>query len=534
MKFSRRLALLSPSIPLLFAACGPAPVTEEIAGPTYVTEVLCEGGSGSVDGGAGDDAADATLQPDAADADMGDAADATLAPDTADADPGDAADGAVDDAADSAIADANGPDTAPPPDAAYPLGVQLASLISSGQSLDEGYNANGSTTAFISYYQPFQNVMLVDPRNVDGGVDSGAWTFVPAIAPMRFTKGGDLNTPPNQWPNNIQGDTADAPLANTLAWLVDGGARYAVDNVGVDSQCIGALSKGGTTNAYASMMTIIARHKAIADAQGLSYVVAAFPYIGGECDYLDPDFAAKLLDYARKAAADAMAITGQGWYPPTVVTQPAATGGVWAGPNYAANAMLAAAKADPRAILFAGPRWQVEHRDGLHITARAQVRVANIEAHALDRAMHGLPTTALIPTGWSISGTTIRVHYPTGRTLAWDEDIPQWHAVSGSPWPACRGFETWDTNGSDGGITNHEHCVSAVLDGSDVVLTTTHALSAGGWRVGMGQFDDHDSSQTRPGLGGQLYATDAPFQGRLGPPEYDYGAIFVGGAGLTP
>lgn len=443
---------------------------------------------------------DATI----ADADLGD---------TADADPGDVG-----------------------PDASFPWWSGRLVIEGEGQSTMTGYKAQ----AAISIWAYGGNLMRCDPRFMDGGLDAqawpGLWALCPATDIMRYNLANLSNLPPN----NIFGQTPMVPMADQLRWMNPEAGVWLVDNAGINSAYMDELIKGGDANAYSYTQASIAQMMALsADAGGFQVIAQVWQH--GEADYPDPTrtYGAKLNKVANDFDSDTRAQTGQAWRPRTLVWQTGGAPSSTAGPPLSDLAMLAVADTNPLVTVIGAEYGANEYAgDGLHFTARSEVKLGDKAGEVIDFIAHGGTWHPLRMTSVTFSGTVITVHYDVAYPpLQWDELISPPHQVSGDQFAACRGFEPYKVTAvSDAGVVTraYEVCNSATLgsDGISVVLVTAHDISAADWRIGYATVPDEFSETARPPNSGELCDNDTKI-GHFGEEMHNYALHQVMGPSPT-
>ena len=346
-------------------------------------------------------------------------------------------------------------------------------VIGTGQSLSIGLAGSPA----ISTVQPFNNLKLQDdgpdPRYpLDG---SGVLSLVPLTEPFRPS---DLaGWPDDQYPNNLQGETPNAGMANeiTQLWLENGGTDFVTIHsvVGWSGRCLRDIDKTNPDRrAYPGSLSEARTFKRMADAAGKTFAYGAIIVTHGECDAFNENYEAELRQLGLDYNQDLTSITGQTTQIPLLISQqstiPTESGGssvaVWKlGVDY------------PGEAFCVGPKYQYQYADdNLHLEASGYRRLGEKYAEVFDQVVNqGLVWKPVQPNGAVLNGNRITLTFDVPNPpLQWDENINPPHQSVHTAWANGRGFEVQDSTGE---LT----IVSAEILNAEAVVITLDTTPAG-------------------------------------------------------
>jgi hypothetical protein len=216
----------------------------------------------------------------------------------------------------------------------------VTGILASGQSLSVGSYG----TPFLTTGQPYSNAQLHNANPLDGGLwtytapDSGAWTLIPLIAPERVEL-YDGAAPSAQYPYNIGGETPDIAMADALSSMM-GGSEFLCTNAGQGGVGFSVIGKGGTGNAYQSLLN----EATVATGKNVGYGGGINLLTHGEADAAGAagTYSAWLVEYQSQLQTDVSAITSQTRALPLILSQQNAYPVVGSGANQSALEQLLA------------------------------------------------------------------------------------------------------------------------------------------------------------------------------------------------
>ncbi len=365
--------------------------------------------------------------------------------------------------------------------------------ISTGQSLDTGYNGYGQIV--VSTTSPYANIML----NYDGGsplfpIEGGAgiagWNIVPLVEPERpFYPPGVAGTGPGytdgEYPNNLSGETSNSGMANTInaLWQARTGNNYpiAATAVGWAGAPIANINKEGGYRPYPASINETAIYASLAAGLGKSYLVGAVTLTHGEADaeIHNTSYGTQVYQMYTDYVSDTHATTGQSRPLVMIASQqssiPFCAGPTACGPAYldwgnTGVQLLAQSNAHPTQIIVTGPKYAFQYaQDNLHLQAQGYQRLGEKYGEVFDLVVNqGLLWSPVQPTFLSRTGAVITINYfAPYPPIVFDANIPNPHQSSNTQWSAGHGFTVWDGASPPNPLT----ISSAVVSGSSVVLT---------------------------------------------------------------
>lgn len=234
-------------------------------------------------------------------------------------------------------------------------------VLGTGQSLSLG--AMG--TPPLSRTQPYHNLMF------DTGLeptDKEPTSFVPLVETATFLD-APVETPSSSFANLVTKLAAETSLVTLPP--KERQHDLLVSLHGVSGASYPEVGKG--TAAYLRGLAQVHAAKAIADAEGKSYIVRAITVVHGESDgwqNWNTEYAKALLEWQSAYDADIKAITGQTADIPMLHSQYSAWSAVESTPsNIIPFLQLEAAKRAPGKIVLVGPKYFLPYADdGLHLT----------------------------------------------------------------------------------------------------------------------------------------------------------------------
>lgn len=408
---------------------------------------------------------------------------------------------------DAGIAGAAGADAGQtlPPDAGSvipktaPFG--WVGIIGTGQSLAVG--GGGTQQQWpISTAASAKNLKLedhgADPKYpISGG--NPQWLAVPLSEPFRASVAG--NGPgytDGQYPNDIQGETPQTALGNTLSALF--AARGGVGDyvsahsvVGWAGHCLSDIDKQGGQRAYPASLSEARAWKQLALAAHQSYGVGAIVLTHGECDATTGGYGAGIYQLWQDYNADLAAITGQARAIPLLASQQSTQD---SGATGSAVQLWQASAEHPSEVICTGPKYQYQYGpDSLHLPATGYVRLGEKYAEIVDivvnqeRAWRPLEPTKVERSGARI---TITFNVPN-PPLVWDTVLAPPHQQKNKAWAAGKGFEVTDS-------ANHALTItSAQIRDETVILQLAQDPGSSPVHVGYALVEDGGGS-----LGGQV------------------------------
>lgn len=378
-------------------------------------------------------------------------------------------------------------------------------VVGTGQSLSIGLAGSPA----ISTVQPFNNLKLHDDGpDPQYGIDGrGVLSLAPLTEPFRPS---DLpGWPDDQYPNNLQGETPNAGMANeiTQLWLQRAGTDFVTIHsvVGWSGRCLRDIDRTNPDRrAYPGTLSEARTFKRMADEAGKTFAYGAVIVTHGECDAYNESYETELhqlwLDYNQ----DLKSITAQTRNIPLLISQqstiPTDSGGsavaVWKlGVDY------------PGEAFCVGPKYQYQYADdNLHLEAAGYRRLGEKYAEVFDQVVNQqLLWKPLQPNRAVLDGRIITLTFDVPNPpLQWDDNINRPHQSVHTAWANGRGFEVKDSTG-ELTIASAE-----IVDAQTVVITLDIAPAGTNLMVRYALTQDVDGIQggTDLGMHGQLRDSD--------------------------
>jgi hypothetical protein len=367
-------------------------------------------------------------------------------------------------------------------------------IIGTGQSLAVGQNASqiASTT------QPYHNLKL--------STDSLPWPIDPnadqlQLVPLVEPDGRRSTSYPSAWPTNLAGETPHAAMANEMTALVE--AQFGRDfvsihaEVGENGQGMQYIRKNPARDprninghAYEGSLVETKAIARLARAAGKTFGVGAITIVHGETDSGNAQYEQQMRQLWQDYSTDLPAITGQTQKILMIVSQQCGIGN----PSASTVAQWKVGVDYPDDIVCAGPKYQFQSGDGLHLTTdgyrQLGEKFGEIYFH---RVILGNPWQPLQPTAIVHDGNTLTVkfHVPLGP-LVWDAQMDPPHAGV-AEWKNGKGFEV--STAANQRVT----IASADIQGDAVVLTCVADPGAGA-RVSYAMTGERRRAQPAPGF----------------------------------
>ncbi len=409
--------------------------------------------------------------------------------------------------------------TAPAPKVDIPW--DWSGVIGTGQSLAIGQLGRPAA----STQQAHHNLMLstgklpwpIDPADA-------SLEMVPLVEPIGRLAPGY----PSSWPENINGETPHAAMADEVTALVK--AATGKDfisvhgEVGENGMGIRFLKKnpdkqGLNGHSFEASLVETKAITRLAKAAGKTYGIGAIIVTHGENDAGNAKYEEQLHQLWQDFNTDLPAITGQTQTIQMIVSQQNSSG------NRSASA-LAQWKIGvdfPKEIVCSGPKYQYPAPDGTHLNTEGYRELGEKYGQIyFERVILGKDWQPLQPTKAQHDGKTITVqfHVPV-PPLAWETAFDSPHQ-NVEEWKLGKGFEVSTAGGQRVAIT------SAEIDGDAVVITCATDAGAGA-RVSYALFGDR-TKMAKPFPGtthwGLLRDSD-PFKGAAtGKAQPNYAVAF--------
>lgn len=331
----------------------------------------------------------------------------------------------------------------------------LLHVLGTGQSLSVGVGAQ----PIVSTAQPYSNVMFSD------GVKSLTGT---ALVPLIEQEG---SVPSMQGSATTLYESPMAGIANGYSKLLSNPNLYPVlaSVSGYSGAAYVTVKPGSAT--YTNLIGQVTRGKTAAVAAGKRYAVAGLHIIHGESDnsLATADYKDRLIEWMTTFQADAVRESGQttplkayisqfqSWQKLNSTTTPITPQQQWR-----------ASIERPDLFTLVGPKYMLEHVDGIHMTGPASQRLGEYHAKAMHTDLvQRKPWRPVSPRKITMSGNTI-----TARFFVPAPPLVLDTALVSDP-NGAYGFEFRDGSGSPPTITNVQ------VSGPDTVTITLSAAPTG-------------------------------------------------------
>jgi hypothetical protein len=355
--------------------------------------------------------------------------------------------------------------TRPKSEAAPNLPWDWTGIIGTGQSLSVGARA----PKILSTNQPYGNLKL--------STDHLPWPMDPdnpnlALVPLVEPVGRLAPTYPSSWPENIDGETPHAAMANEISALVradfDRDFVSIHSAVGEDGQGMIFLRKnpvhrGLNGHSYEAALIETKAIARLAKAAGKTFGVGAIIVTHGETDAGNKDYENELFHLWQDYNTDLPAITGQTRTIQMIVSQQDSCNDLSPSPQ----AQWKIGVDHPADIVCSGPKYQYPYfSDGVHLTANGYRELGEKYGQIyFDRVILGQDWQPLQPTRVERSGKTITLHFHVPvPPMAWETAFQPPHQ-SVDAWKQGKGFEISTSTGARVTIT------SAKISGDAVIIT---------------------------------------------------------------
>ncbi len=233
-------------------------------------------------------------------------------------------------------------------------------VLMTGQSLSVGFKGEPHLTKT----QPYKNKSFMSGV-IGDAYGLGSW--IPLVEGDVVGAGGNavmyVETMASAFANLVTKESLEADDPDI------GRHDLLVSIHGVSGSEYAGLRKG--TKAYALGMKQVAAGKALAEQNGLSYVVRAVTTVHGEADHMGRNarYEANVIGWQADYERDVQAITGQTEPVPLLQTQMSA----WTALGQSTSAIplmqLAAHEHAPGKVILVGPKYHLPYIDGLHLTS---------------------------------------------------------------------------------------------------------------------------------------------------------------------
>lgn len=317
-------------------------------------------------------------------------------------------------------------------------------LVSMGQSLGAGVQG----TPVISTTQPFANVKTFDSSGNYNDPNSGTWSLVPLIAPLRPVGGGS-------YPGNIFGETPGETASNqlsqfTLATNPGSGIVSIETNVAISGAALSGITVG--TPVYAdAIREITVAHNTL--TTGHSHGVQAIIFTHGESDATNASYASGVQSLQHQFNIDAKAITGQTLDIPLIATQQCTEPTTTASP-LSALAILQDHIMFPGQIICVGPKYQYPYAgDNLHLIPKGYRMLGAKYGEVLWTLLQGRVWNPLMPLSYTLSNSnqtiTVAFSVPYGpMVFESDANFAPPHQSANTQWQNAHGVEAADSSGN--------------------------------------------------------------------------------------
>lgn len=383
-------------------------------------------------------------------------------------------------------------------------------VVGTGQSL-----SIGATSTAITKAQPFHNLRLVDtgadPKYPLTDTGTAQWAAVPLVEPARTrVTGTGAGYADGQYPNNINGETPHAAMANALTALFaarGGTAEYVTAHspVGWSGHCLVDIDKAGGKRAYPASLHEAAIFKSLANAAGKTFGYGGMILTHGECDGNNANYGAGLYALWQAYNTDLKAITGQSRDVVLFASQQSTISP--GNRNNSAVQLWRAGVEHPGQIICIGPKYQYGYSsDNLHFQAAGYIRLGEKHAEVFDLVVNqGRAWKPLQPSAIARDGAKLTITFDVpDPPLAWDDHVAPPHQTANTAWAKGRGFEVLDAANAPLEIAD------AAIKDNTVVLTLA-AVPTGALTVSYAITQDGTGLQggTALGMYGQLRDSDA-------------------------